>query len=514
MMNVRSHFFILVFFFLSIFHAHSQQIAEYSPVESQFLEVILSDTISKTVCYLPGIHRFGTTPLKGGRFVLVKDGSKNILLLEGTHRVYLAVKHKGQPRLKRIDSTRFTGDNFQLMAFRRKDTLYQYGGSGFWKHRDFICRYREWTHDWEFVSGGDRLENIRTPYQFNEGQDALYVLGSRQLKHSDQTLTYHDSLYRYDFKDKRWSSLGSVLKSFPHAGRPFEMDSLICFSPMGILAKNGDEYLMFDLSSNSIHKMQESVRFRLNALLHQEKAHPNEKPIVLFLKDSLLVFGAGPDPSTGRSIRLTRDDMVLKPDARIYEPVSSNRSRLMAWLMIASAILLTVAAGFILYRRMTGLNAHRFDRTSPVRLSESGLSAKDRQTTIGRPREGEAPDKFLQVDPDKFQERTEMAYLKSNLTPLEWSLLETLITTSAAGRSLDTDAINNIIGVAKKNPMTQKARRSIVISRINKIFSQCVAYEGKLIRRERDAFEKRKYVLFIEEMMAKDLSRKLSGSLI
>lgn len=78
------------------------------------------------------------------------------------------------------------------------------------------------------------------------------------MKHSDQTLTYHDSLYRYDFKDKRWSSLGAVLKSFPHAGRPFDMDSLICFSPMGILAKNGDEYLMFDLSSNCIHKMQES----------------------------------------------------------------------------------------------------------------------------------------------------------------------------------------------------------------------------------------------------------------
>ena len=59
------------------------------PVESQFLEVILSDTISKTVCYLPGIHHFGTTPLKGGRFVLVKDGSKNILLLDWN----TAIKH-------------------------------------------------------------------------------------------------------------------------------------------------------------------------------------------------------------------------------------------------------------------------------------------------------------------------------------------------------------------------------------------------------------------------------------
>ena len=186
----------------------------------------------------------------------------------------------------------------------------------------------------------------------------------------------------------------------------------------------------------------------------------------------------------------------------------------MAWLMIASAILLTVAAGFIFHRRMTGLNAQRFDRTRPARQSGSGLSTEDRQPTLERPREGEAPDKISQVDPDEFKERTEMAYLKSNLTPLEWSLLETLITTSAAGRSLDTDAINNIIGVAKKNPMTQKARRSIIISRINKIFSQCVAYEGELIRRERDEFEKRKYVLFIEEMMAKDLTRKLSGSLI
>lgn len=509
-MNVRRYFFIFIGSLNIYLSAHGQQNTDISPVESHFLEVILSDTISKTVCYLPAIHRFGTESLKGGRFVLVKDGSKNIFMLEGTHRVFLALNQQGQPLLKRIDSTHFTGDNFQMMAFLRNDTLYQYGGSGFWKHRDFISRYREWTHDWEFISGGDRLENICTPYQFEEGTDALYVLGSRQMDRSDQTLTYHDSLYRYDFKDKRWSSLGPILKSFLQAGRPFDMDSLICFSPMGILAKDGDEYLMFDLSSNSIHKMKESAGFRLNAILQQQKAHPKEDIIVLYLKDSIFVFKGGSYTSTEQSMRLTRDDMVLKTNARIYEPVSSKRPRHITRLMIASAILLMTAAGSMLHRRMRGLNAQRSDRTIPTRQTGPVLPPEDLQTTLGHSREVDAPDKDLQVDSEKSKESSEMAFLKSSLSLSEWNLLETLITTSASGKSLDTDSINNIIGVAQKNPMTQKARRSIVISRINKVFSQSLAYEGDLIRRKRDEFEKRKYVLFIEEMMAKDLMRKFS----
>ena len=172
---------------------------QLSSAERTFLDLILRDTISSTICRLPKGMNFGIQNPDTGRLVLVKEGRINQLLLEGTNRVYVpdTTRKKG---LTRIDSTFYTGDNFNFMAFRRRDTLFQFGGFGFWDTRDFFTWYRAWNHEWEIKVQTDYLQHQWTAYQYDRESDALYVMGRRFRGPFDEADQYIDSVYQFDFQ--------------------------------------------------------------------------------------------------------------------------------------------------------------------------------------------------------------------------------------------------------------------------------------------------------------------------
>ena len=176
-----------------------------SSAERSFLDLILRDSTSTTICRLPRGVNFGMPDPDTGRMVLVKEGKINQILLEGTNRVYVpdSTRKKG---LIKIDSTYYTGDNFNFMAFRRRDTLYQYGGYGFWDTRDFFTWYRAWNHEWEIEVQTDYLQQQWTAYQYDPKIDALFTMGRRYRGPFDDDEQYADSVYRFDFRDKKIGS--------------------------------------------------------------------------------------------------------------------------------------------------------------------------------------------------------------------------------------------------------------------------------------------------------------------
>ncbi len=95
-----------------------------------------------------------------------------------------------------------------MMAFCRKDTLYQYGGYGFWKVRDFFIQYRPNLREWEFVSGGEGFENIYTYNYYHPGSDNFYTIGQQTVDSHKDLRIYTDSVYCYDFGSKKFTTLG------------------------------------------------------------------------------------------------------------------------------------------------------------------------------------------------------------------------------------------------------------------------------------------------------------------
>ena len=98
-----------------------------NPEERYLLSLLVRDTSTVTVAYLPHRFAFGIKPrFTQQHLILVKDRKKTYFLVNGTYRVFVPDPADPLSRLLRIDSTLFEGDNFLMMAFTRKDTLFQF----------------------------------------------------------------------------------------------------------------------------------------------------------------------------------------------------------------------------------------------------------------------------------------------------------------------------------------------------------------------------------------------------
>ena len=88
--------------------------------------------------YIKGIHQF-----------LLRNRNGLYMLVDGTGRLYKIERGKDGINYKRLDSTRFFGYNFGFVPFSYNDSIYSFGGYGFWKFngqlRVFIDKRREWA---------------------------------------------------------------------------------------------------------------------------------------------------------------------------------------------------------------------------------------------------------------------------------------------------------------------------------------------------------------------------------
>lgn len=133
-----------------------------------------------------------------------------LISIEGTGQVYgLDIKNL---ELSRIDSTYFRGHNFSAIKFIRKDTLFSYGGSGFWHVNNIETYFSPKTKEWELlnVPVEKRPEHMTNAYGgYDSRRDIVSVIDSPpSYCKSIQDFTYH--YYEKDIKANEWKKLGAV----------------------------------------------------------------------------------------------------------------------------------------------------------------------------------------------------------------------------------------------------------------------------------------------------------------
>lgn len=130
-----------------------------------------------------------------GELICVFGGTGNVFSLDSTNKV-----------IRRVDKTVHSGYNFDAYQFVRRDTIFSYGGYGFWTENNLLTYFSPLRKEWNVYSVGDF-----PPYNpdFAEGQtykfsfydnteDALYVLRQSEF-------------WRFDFKRGSWRKLGSLV---------------------------------------------------------------------------------------------------------------------------------------------------------------------------------------------------------------------------------------------------------------------------------------------------------------
>lgn len=471
-----------------------------SSAERIFLDLILNDSTSSTICRLPRGINFGMPNPDTGRMVLVKEGKINQILLEGTNRVYVpdSTRKKG---LIRIDSTFYTGDNFNFMTFRRRDTLYQYGGYGFWDTRDFFTWYRSWNHEWEIEVQTDYLQQQWTAYQYDPITDALFTMGRRYRGPFDDADQYKDSVYHFEFRSKKWASIGRIETDLPWSNRSVHPSDLVAHTPFGLLLRSAQGYILADLIHNQRSTPDEALTRRLKALTQPDKIRPDENAVYIYLRDTLYLIDTAAGRIQIRSVFMRQQD--FQPD-NAHPYIYSTGTFSLKWPLIIVGILgLFVLVRLILARRKNGPNILR---KQEAEVSYGNFSQEIFPSIVPIDQVSREGSMHEQHPHDQFDVNKLLEFL-SHLNEVERALITSIVKSTIEDQKMDIQRINDIIGVSQKPMAIQKARRSLVIHQINRTFALTTGSQIELIRKQRDMFEKRTYVYSADPETSKALNR-------
>ncbi|MBL7850106.1 MAG: hypothetical protein JNN04_04335, partial [Cyclobacteriaceae bacterium] len=160
---------------------------------------------------------------------VLKTSTGLLLLPDGTGRVYVAQPTDGRLDFVRIDSTRFMGYNFGAFPFVYRDTLYSYGGYGFWHYNGQLRVFDTKKHEWQLVPLDREVpiqvaDPLGISCWLDETTGHLYVNG--MSPHQPNT----DSLHVLDLNQDSWTTLGK--SEIPNAQVIFQVAT-----PWGVFCK-------------------------------------------------------------------------------------------------------------------------------------------------------------------------------------------------------------------------------------------------------------------------------------
>jgi len=161
---------------------------------------------------------------------------------------------EAQGLLTKVDRTHYSGYNFGASVFLRKDTLYSFGGSGFWDFSKALTFFDKQSKEWENIKvenfGPKAIFNGFHGYDFKS--DLFYSGGSEYHSFLDKQPTEIDAqFYAFDFKKKRWNLLGNIMPELLEA-----KSREIVWSGRYFFQFSGGEIFIIDPVNNQVFQYQ------------------------------------------------------------------------------------------------------------------------------------------------------------------------------------------------------------------------------------------------------------------
>ena len=419
----------------------------------EFINHLLSDSGVVTDIYVPSQMprpieiddiRFGVgRPGPMQKFIRTTQGL--FALVDGTGRVYQVKLDDSELTVERIDSTIFSGYNFGAFSFSYRDTLFSYGGYGFWNYNGQLRVYIPHKQEWELIQLTKEVPiQVSNPNKIQAWFDSKF--GQLYINRMPEKALIHDSLYVLDLQKGIWKTLGMNVM-------PFEDFSMQIQTPWGILCRASnnkqDNIYLLDFRSNQI-------RFLAADKSQNIKMLEDWKSLSFFSDSSLFIHG-----DRLYQVLLSNADFTSTGKA-IYEEVPnetvlSSIFKIFSWPVFA------------------GIGLGLF-----IGLAISFFLKKTR--TINRPQNAISP---ALNGTAMFDEK-------------EMSLIRLIFENSSKSISTSIEDINRILGLSDKPSDLQKKHRSDIITSINKKFRYITHGEGLLLKRYRSEVDKRSFEFYID----------------
>lgn len=147
---------------------------------------------------LPKAYVYNTLEIKG-HFFFVIGGTGQVYEFDPLKRI-----------LSRADLTYYRGHNFGALQFSKNDSLFSYGGMGFWHYNQVQTFFDFQTKEWEIVkSKGEIPKRINTDFAgYSKKEDKLFMLEIPDALNEQKTRTL--DFYECDLKTYTWKKKGKV----------------------------------------------------------------------------------------------------------------------------------------------------------------------------------------------------------------------------------------------------------------------------------------------------------------
>jgi len=385
---------------------------------------------------------------------LVRNKNGLFMSLDGTGRVY-RVNRKGEDLdLVRIDSTVFFGYNFGSYFFTHNDTLYSYGGYGYWQINGHLRFFDSKKAEWEIKQVSREITAKRTDPDFDYSIWFDHYSGRLFVMNSS---SHPDSVYALDMSTRRWQTLGKRIPSPNYYYRISTPWGMLCAS-----RKSQAEFVLLDVRTNSIHT--------LNKAKTEWIASADYGDASLYARDSTLVFTDRFNPEGINTITLSRRDFTPTGNL-IYEPVQTPSvvEAMMSSMFAYWYVVVAVGFGF-------GLGV----------LTTRRKSHKNIQITNGTEKQNGHGKNSI------FEAR-------------EKDLIRFVLKKSGSNEKATIEEINHILGVSEKPQDLQKKHRSDIISSINTKYRYITGNTESLVSSTRSVYDKRSFEYYIDKAIADDV---------
>ena len=470
--------FLLLYGVNVAFSQNQKTKSTINETESALLDIISKDTVNPLNIKLNGeVFKFGITPFTNSTISLLKNKKEIYIQPLGTGKLYQVKKEKeGKFHIERIDSTYFNGANFNAINFFMNDTLFQYGGDGYWHIRGYLTYFSYKTHEWELYNA-NRLViafedgNNNLVYNIDRKKRNLYLSNSFLQVDFPASLNVEsiDSVYKYNTQSRIWTTLG---KTNPLLKAIIETKGALHYQMNEYsIIQNKLELIWADFDNNTFGKFKERANseFKENWLsIYLNNTKYNS--LQFFLGNTFYLIKIDAENKlTYNSFQITNDALDLSNQQPIYIPTNKFVQLLSHHII---DITLYVILGLI-----------------TIVIAIYWLKRRNTKNVLNKEVSNILNNHFFE-----------------SLTVIEKELIEILYEHHLKGGFISTKLINKIIGVQNKDVMTQNKNRSDYFLKINQKFKFATHKELPLIIKTRDGLDKRQFNYGLQEAYISELT--------
>lgn len=390
------------------------------------------------------------------------DDSSYYASIDGTGYLFKIEEQGAKQIFRRIDTTFFTGYNYDDIKFSWNNKHYSYGGYGFWKHNGLIRVFNPKSGQWDLLLMEKEIPAVssKTTTWLQKDSGFLYVynpfaLNDGLIPIKTNVDTLHLQVWRINLHNGACSFVGK--------GRSFTFSKL-AETPWGMLCNfNNKELGLIDFLSNRVRPLKLEVNKKY--LIHSTALYPNVK----FFSDSTLYMA---NTVTGKidSLQFSLNDFENsdKPLFDQPEQPASNFQFMLGGLLF---IVLAIGAG----------SWYRIRKKKKYAIRETSSS--------------------------QVNSATPQPLSNSQFSIAELNLLKLLMSKQLVSEGVGIEDLNLHFGIKFKNESVQKKIRSENLNHLNNKLKLLLNSEEDLILKQRSETDKRSYTYWLHPSVLEILKK-------